>query len=169
MKKYNFKHLILIIVIFVFGCDKSTETPPNIVFILTDDLAYADLSSYGSDFINTPYLDKMANDGVKLTSYYAAQAVCSASRAAILTGCYPNRLGISGAFGPRSKRGINPDELLLSEMLKNNNYKTGIFGKWHLGDAEKFMPTNHGFDEFYGILFSNDMWPYHPEFPNAFP
>ena len=67
------------------------------------------------------------------------------------------------------KKGINPDELLLSEMLKNNDYKTGIFGKWHLGDAEKFMPTNHGFDEFYGILFSNDMWPYHPEFPDAYP
>ena len=134
---------------------KSHDTSPNIVFILTDDLAYADLSSYGSEFITTPNIDKMANDGVKLTSYYAAQAVCSASRAAILTGCYPNRLGISGA-GPNSKR-INPDELLLSEMLKNNDYKTGIFGKWHLGDAEKFMPTNHGFDEFYGILFSNDM------------
>ncbi len=169
MMTYNFKHLIIIIVIFIFGCEKSHKKPPNIVFILTDDLAYADLSSYDSEFINTPHIDKMASDGVKLTSYYAAQAVCSASRAAILTGCYPNRIGISGAFGPNSKKGINPDELLLSEMLKNNDYKTGIFGKWHLGDAEKFMPTNHGFDEFYGILFSNDMWPYHPEFPDAYP
>ena len=169
MKSNNFKNIILILLTFVLGCDRNIESPPNIVFILTDDLAYADLSSYGSEFIKTPNLDKMANEGVKLTSYYAAQAVCSASRAAILTGCYPNRLGISGAFGPKSKKGINPDELLLSEMLKNNNYKTGVFGKWHLGDAEKFMPTNHGFDEFYGILFSNDMWPYHPEFPNAFP
>ena len=169
MVKYNFEYLLIIIIIFVFGCEKSHDTSPNIVFILTDDLAYADLSSYGSEFITTPNIDKMANDGVKLTSYYAAQAVCSASRAAILTGCYPNRLGISGAFGPNSKKGINPDELLLSEMLKNNDYKTGIFGKWHLGDAEKFMPTNHGFDEFYGILFSNDMWPYHPEFPDAYP
>ncbi|MEC7247150.1 MAG: sulfatase, partial [Bacteroidota bacterium] len=142
---------------------------PNIVFILTDDLAYADLSSYGSEFIETPNLDKMAEEGVKMTSYYAAQAVCSASRAAILTGCYPNRLGISGAFGPKSKRGINPEELLLSEMLKENNYKTGIFGKWHLGDAEKFLPTNHGFDEFYGILFSNDMWKFHPERPQDYP
>ena len=169
MNNKTLKYLSTLLVIFLFGCSKSTEKSPNIVFILTDDLAYADLSSYGSEFIETPNLDKMADDGVKMTSYYAAQAVCSASRAAILTGCYPNRLGISGAFGPKSKRGINPDEFLLSEMLKENNYKTGIFGKWHLGDAEKFLPTNHGFDEFYGILFSNDMWKFHPERPEGYP
>ena len=169
MNNKTLKYLSTLLVIFLFGCSKSTEKSPNIVFILTDDLAYADLSSYGSEFIETPNLDKMADDGVKMTSYYAAQAVCSASRAAILTGCYPNRLGICGAFGPKSKRGINPDEFLLSEMLKENNYKTGIFGKWHLGDAEKFLPTNHGFDEFYGILFSNDMWKFHPERPEGYP
>ena len=116
---YNFKHLIITIVIFIFGCEKNHNKSPNIVFILTDDLAYADLSSYGSEFINTPHIDKMAKDGVKLTSYYAAQAVCSASRAAILTGCYPNRLGISGAFGPKSKKGINPDELFLPLISSN--------------------------------------------------
>ena len=169
MNNKTLKYLSTLLVLFLFGCSKSIEKSPNIVFILTDDLAYADLSSYGSEFIETPNLDKMADDGVKMTSYYAAQAVCSASRAAILTGCYPNRLGISGAFGPKSKRGINPDEFLLSEMLKENNYKTGIFGKWHLGDAEKFLPTNHGFDEFYGILFSNDMWKFHPERPEGYP
>ena len=169
MNNKTLKYFSAILIIFLFGCSKSIEKSPNIVFILTDDLAYADLSSYGSEFIETPNLDKMAEEGVKMTSYYAAQAVCSASRAAILTGCYPNRLGISGAFGPKSKRGINPDELLLSEMLKENNYKTGIFGKWHLGDAEKFLPTNHGFDEFYGILFSNDMWKFHPERPEDYP
>ncbi len=169
MNNKTLKYFSTILIIFLFGCNKSIEKSPNIVFILTDDLAYADLSSYGSEFIETPNLDKMAEEGVKMTSYYAAQAVCSASRAAILTGCYPNRLGISGAFGPKSKRGINPEELLLSEMLKENNYKTGIFGKWHLGDAEKFLPTNHGFDEFYGILFSNDMWKFHPERPQDYP
>ena len=169
MNNKTLKYLSTLLVLFLFGCSKSIEKSPNIVFILTDDLAYADLSSYGSEFLETPNLDKMADDGVKMTSYYAAQAVCSASRAAILTGCYPNRLGISGAFGPKSKRGINPDEFLLSEMLKENNYKTGIFGKWHLGDAEKFLPTNHGFDEFYGILFSNDMWKFHPERPEGYP
>jgi len=169
MNRFNLYPILFVMIIIFFGCNKLEDTPPNIVFILTDDLAYADLSSYGSEFIDTPNLDKMADDGLKMTSYYAPQAVCSASRAAILTGCYPNRLGISGAFGPKSKRGINPDELLLSEMLQSNNYKTGIFGKWHLGDAEKFMPTNHGFDKFYGILFSNDMWPFHPERPQDYP
>ena len=169
MNRFNLYPILFVMIFIFFGCNKLKDTPPNIVFILTDDLAYADLSSYGSEFIDTPNLDKMADDGLKMTSYYAPQAVCSASRAAILTGCYPNRLGISGAFGPKSKRGINPDELLLSEMLQSNNYKTGIFGKWHLGDAEKFMPTNHGFDEFYGILFSNDMWPFHPERPQDYP
>ncbi len=168
IKTFN-KLIILFFILTFLGCNNKSQEKPNIVFILTDDLAYADLSSYGSNEIETPFLDKLASDGVKLTSYYAAQAVCSASRAAILTGCYPNRLGISGAFGPKSKKGINPNEFLVSEMLKENDYKTGIFGKWHLGDAEKFLPTNHGFDEFYGILFSNDMWKFHPERPQDYP
>ena len=168
IKTFN-KLVILFFILTFLGCNNKSQEKPNIVFILTDDLAYADLSSYGSNEIETPFLDKLASDGVKLTSYYAAQAVCSASRAAILTGCYPNRLGISGAFGPKSKKGINPNEFLVSEMLKENDYKTGIFGKWHLGDAEKFLPTNHGFDEFYGILFSNDMWKFHPERPQDYP
>ena len=153
----------------MLSCEKNSDIKPNIVFILTDDLGYADLSSYGSEFINTPHLDDMASDGAKLTSYYSSQAVCSASRAAILTGTYSNRIGINGAFGPKSQRGINQKELLISEMLKENGYKTGIFGKWHLGDADIFLPTRHGFDEFFGILFSNDMWPFHPEIPHAFP
>ena len=170
----NMKKITLLLYGFLIGmsvmsCDEPKEIKPNIVFILADDLGYADLSSYGSEFINTPFLDEMAANGAKLTSYYSSQAVCSASRAAILTGAYSNRIGINGAFGPKSKRGINEDELLISEMLKENGYKTGIFGKWHLGDADKFKPTRHGFDEFFGILFSNDMWPFHPEFPNAFP
>ena len=111
----------------------------------------------------------MAEEGVKLTSYYAAQPVCSASRAAILTGSYPNRIGIHNAWGPKWKSGINYDELTLAEMLKNNGYKTGIFGKWHLGSVEKYFPTRQGFDEFYGILYSNDMWRFHPEYPDSYP
>ena len=103
----------------IFSCDRNNNSP-NIVFILTDDLGYGDLSSYGSETIETTNIDKLARDGVKLTSYYAAQPVCSASRGAILTGSYPNRIGIHNAFGPNSNSGINHDEYTLAEMLKEN-------------------------------------------------
>ena len=160
--------IYLIILLAIFSCEKNNYSP-NIVFILTDDLGYGDLSSYGSETIETTNIDKLAEDGVKLTSYYAAQPVCSASRAAILTGAYPNRLGIYNAFGPTSDSGINHNEYTLAEMLKDNGYKTGIFGKWHLGSKKEFFPTKHGFDEFYGILYSNDMWRWHPENPEGYP
>ena len=158
----------LIILLIIFSCNENNNSP-NIVFILTDDLGYGDLSSYGSKTIETTNIDKLAKEGVKLTSYYAAQPVCSASRAAILTGSYPNRIGIHNAFGPNSNSGINQDEYTLAEMLKENGYATGIFGKWHLGSKKEFFPTNHGFDQFYGILYSNDMWRWHPEYPEGFP
>ena len=158
----------LIILLVIFSCEKHNNSP-NIIFILADDLGYGDLSSYGSKTIETINIDKLADDGVKLTSYYAAQPVCSASRAAILTGAYPNRIGIYNAFGPTSDSGISHDEYTLAEMLKDNGYKTGIFGKWHLGSKKEFFPTNHGFDEFYGILYSNDMWRWHPEYPEGYP
>ena len=160
--------IYLIILLVIFSCEKNNNSP-NIIFILTDDLGYGDLSSYGSETIKTTNIDKLAEDGVKLTSYYAAQPVCSASRAAILTGAYPNRIGIYNAFGPTSNSGINHDEYTLAEMLKDNGYKTGIFGKWHLGSIKEFFPTKHGFDEFYGILYSNDMWRWHPEYPEGYP
>jgi len=105
----------------------------------------------------------MAKEGIKLTDFYAAQAVCSASRAGILTGCYPNRLGVHGAFMPNAKKGLNLSETTLAELLKAEGYSTGIFGKWHLGDHPRFMPTNQGFDEYFGIPYSNDMWPLHPQ------
>ena len=162
------KFFYLLIGLLLFSCVKN-ETTPNIVFILTDDLGYGDLSSYGSKTINSENIDQLAKDGVKLTSYYAAQPVCSASRAAVLTGVYPNRIGIHNAFGPNSNSGINHSELTLAEMLKENGYSTGIFGKWHLGSKKEYFPTNHGFDEFYGILYSNDMWRWHPEYPEGYP
>ena len=147
----------------MFSCNneekKETERPPNIVIVFTDDQGYQDLSCFGSPNIYTPNLDQMAKEGIRLTSYYSAQAVCSASRAGLLTGCYPNRIGISGALSPRSNQGINPEETTLAEMLKANGYISGIFGKWHLGHHRKFLPNNHGFDEFLGIPYSNDMWP----------
>ena len=162
------KFFYLLIGLLLFSCVKN-ETTPNIVFILTDDLGYGDLSSYGSTTINSENIDQLAKDGVKLTSYYAAQPVCSASRAAVLTGVYPNRIGIHNAFGPNSNSGISHSELTLAEMLKENGYSTGIFGKWHLGSKKEYFPTNHGFDEFYGILYSNDMWRWHPEYPEGYP
>ncbi|MBT8182767.1 MAG: sulfatase-like hydrolase/transferase, partial [Eudoraea sp.] len=140
-----------------------SETPPNIVLIFTDDQGYQDVGVFGSPDIKTPNLDQLAAEGVKLTSFYAAQAVCSASRAAILTGCYPNRIGIHNAMMPNSNRGLHPSETTLAELLKDNGYKTAIYGKWHLGDHPSFLPTKHGFDEYFGIPYSNDMWPNHPQ------
>ncbi|WP_282055446.1 sulfatase family protein [Maribacter luteus] len=131
--------------------------------ILTDDQGYQDVGVFGSPNIETPHLDQMASEGVKLTNYYAAQAVCSASRAGLLTGCYPNRIGIHNALGPDNTHGINSEETTIAEMLKTKGYKTAIFGKWHLGHYPEFMPNRHGFDEYFGIPYSNDMWPYHPQ------
>ena len=168
-----FKHNICLLALTLFFVSSCSLEPisktPNVIFILTDDMGFSDLGSYGSKMINTPNLDLLASEGALLNSYYSSQAVCSASRASILTGSYPNRIGISGALGPNSKTGINPNEFLMSEMFKQQGYNTAIYGKWHLGDNPKFLPTNHGFDDFYGILYSNDMWPYHPERPDSYP
>jgi arylsulfatase A-like enzyme len=104
----------------------------------------------------------MAAEGVRLTNFYVAQAVCSASRAALLTGAYPNRIGISGALGPNATHGIHAGETTIAELLKQRTYATAIFGKWHLGHLSAFLPVRHGFDEYYGLPYSNDMWPRHP-------
>ena len=130
---------------------------------MTDDQGFGDLGVYGATDIKTPNLDRLAGEGARFTSYYATQPVCSASRASILTGCYPDRIGIHNAYSPGSKVGLNPEETTLAELLKEKGYATGIFGKWHLGDAPEFQPRKHGFDEYYGILYSNDMWPKHPQ------
>ncbi|MEX2141876.1 MAG: sulfatase [Pirellulales bacterium] len=135
--------------------------PPNIVLIFCDDLGYADIGPFGGQ-APTPHLDRMAKEGLRFTDFYAAQAVCSASRAALLTGCYPNRIGIQGALGPNSKVGIHADETTLGELLKTRDYATAIYGKWHLGDAPQFLPARHGFDDYFGLPYSNDMWPHHP-------
>src|SRR5690348_10966288 len=134
---------------------------PNIVLIFADDLGYGDVGCYGSQN-RTPNLDRMAAEGVRFTDFYVAQAVCSASRAALLTGCYPNRVGILGALTPRSRIGLNSNEVTIAKLLKGRGYATAIYGKWHLGDAPQFLPTHHGFDEFFGLPYSNDMWPRHP-------
>ncbi|MFC5408580.1 sulfatase [Larkinella bovis] len=135
---------------------------PNVVVFFIDDLGYGDLSCYGASGYTTPNLDRMAAEGTRFTSFLAAQAVCSASRAALLTGCYPNRIGISGALGPGSPVGLNPEEETIAELLKEKGYATGIFGKWHLGSQKEFLPLQQGFDEYYGVPYSHDMWPLHP-------
>ena len=140
---------------------------PNVVIIFVDDLGYADIGSYGAITYETPHLDQMASEGTRFTDFYVSQPVCSASRASLLTGSYANRIGIHGALGPGSTHGIHDDEVTLAELFKSKGYATAAFGKWHLGHHPRFLPTRHGFDEFYRIPYSNDMWPNHPENPEA--
>ncbi len=140
---------------------------PNIVLIFCDDLAYADVGCFGAQGYRTPNIDRLARQGSKFTSFYVAQPVCSASRASLLTGCYANRIGIHGALGPHSKTGISDREVTLGGLLRGQGYATAIVGKWHLGRAPQFLPTRHGFDQYYGLPYSNDMWPSHPEAPRG--
>jgi arylsulfatase A len=142
---------------------------PNIILILADDLGYADIGVYGAKGIATPNLDRLAREGVRFTDFHVAQAVCSASRAAIMTGCYPNRVGLTGAIEPWDKIGIHQQELTLPQMLQRAGYATGMVGKWHLGRPVEFLPTHRGFDEYFGLPYSNDQWPFHPEKPGVFP
>ena len=143
---------------------------PNIVVIFTDDLGYGDIGRFGAKDIATPHLNRMAREGRRFTNFHVAQPVCTASRAALLTGCYPNRLGLHGALGPKSPVGLHRDETTLAELVETKGYATGMFGKWHLGSAPQFLPRRHGFDEYFGLPYSNDMWPYHPEAkPGTYP
>jgi arylsulfatase len=134
-----------------------------VVIVLTDDQGYADLGCSGAKGFATPNLDRMAREGRRFTNFHVAQPVCTASRAALLTGCYPNRIGLHGALGPDAKHGISDREVTLAEMLNARGYATGIAGKWHLGHHRRFLPLRHGFDEYLGLPYSNDMWPHHPE------
>ena len=149
--------------------DAPGERLPNFVIIFTDDQGYQDVGCFGSLDIETPNLDRMAAEGMKFTNFYAAQAVCSASRAALMTGCYPNRIGILGALGPNAKHGINAEEMTIAEVVKQRGYATAIYGKWHLGHHPQFLPTRHGFDDYFGLPYSNDMWPHHPTNGKHFP
>lgn len=143
--------------------DSSSSERPNIVVIFMDDMGYADIGSFGATAYATPNLDRMAREGRRFTDFYVTQAVCSASRASILTGCYSNRIGILGALGPRARHGIHADETTIAEVCKSAGYATACYGKWHLGHHPEFLPMQHGFDDYYGLPYSNDMWPYHPE------
>ena len=143
--------------------------PPNVVLIVADDMGYADLGTQGAKGFQTPHLDRMAAEGTRFTHFYVAQAVCTASRAALLTGCYPNRIGMQGAFNHTSRDGIHEAEWLLPEMFKRRGYATAGMGKWHLGTTLKFHPLRHGFDEWLGIPYSNDNSKYHPTLPREMP
>ncbi len=135
------------------------QCTPNIVLILMDDMGYGDIGRTGANQYDTPNLNRLADQGMQFTWYYTPQAVSSASRAGLLTGCYPNRVGISGALMPWSEIGISSTETTIAQILKLKGYHTGIIGKWHLGHQRKFLPLQHGFDEYYGLPYSNDMWP----------
>jgi arylsulfatase A-like enzyme len=135
---------------------QSDAIAPNIVVILADDLGYADLSSFGAPF-NTPRLDQLADGGVRFTHFYSASAICTQSRAGLLTGRYSARMGISGVFSHQSHDGMPPSEITIAEQLRKAGYSTGMVGKWHLGHLDRYMPWNQGFDEFYGVPYSNDM------------
>ncbi|MCC7494310.1 MAG: sulfatase [Fimbriimonadaceae bacterium] len=132
---------------------------PNIVLVFTDDQGYADLGCYGASGFQTPQIDSLARDGLRFSSFYVAQAVCSASRTGLLTGCFPNRIGILGALNHTARHGIGDREVTLGQLLQSVGYATGIFGKWHLGHHRQFLPLQHGFDEYLGLPYSNDMWP----------
>lgn len=135
----------------------------NIVLINLDDVGYGDFSCNGAYNYTTPNIDALAAQGVRFTHFLAGQPISGASRAGLLTGCYPNRIGFAGAPGPDSNYGIHPDEMTMGELLKQQGYQTAIFGKWHLGDKPQFLPLQNGFDEYYGLPYSNDMWPNHPQ------
>ena len=142
------------------------DQSPNIVVIFIDDLGYADIGPFGATAYSTPHLDQMAKQGRKFTDFVTSTAVCSASRASLLTGCYNVRIGINGALGPRAKHGIHPDEMTLAELCRQKGYATACYGKWHLGHEKPFLPLQHGFDEYLGLPYSNDMWPFHPAYAN---
>lgn len=163
--------LLLCSVLVIDACAAApSNTPPNIVLIFCDDMGYGDLGCYGARKIRTPNIDRLARGGIRFTDFYAAQPVCSASRAALLTGCYPNRVGISGALDHRARIGLHSQETTIAELLKARGYATAVVGKWHLGHLQPFRPLRHGFDEWFGLPYSNDMWPFHPEArPGAYP
>lgn len=153
---------IVIILSVLFGCNVSLlgqnkESKPNIIIIFTDDQGYQDVGVFGSPLIKTPILDKMAAEGNRFTDFYAASSVCSPSRAALLTGCYPPRVGVPKVLWPNLPGGLSNQELTIADMLKTQNYATACIGKWHLGDQPEYLPTTQGFDSYYGIPFSNDM------------
>lgn len=151
--KYLLSAIFLLVPCLTQAVDK-----PNIVVVFTDDQGYGDLSCYGHPTIHTPHIDKMATEGMKLTQFYVASSVCTPSRAALQTGCYPKRVSLhKNVIHPKHTHGLHPDEVTLADMLRSNGYATGLFGKWHLGHSEGMLPLDQGYDTWFGIPYSNDM------------
>ena len=157
MSKFLLSLAYLLTPALLFSATNSTE-PPNFIIIFTDDQGYGDLSCFGSKTIKTPNIDRLAAEGRKFTSFMVASPVCTPSRAALLTGCYPKRVGMhQHVLFPSSKKGLNPNENTIADQLKGQGYATACFGKWHLGHHPEVLPTSNGFDTYFGIPYSNDM------------
>jgi arylsulfatase A len=164
--------LNLLFIFLIAGCNSESDpsanqaenSPPNIVLIFLDDAGFADFQPFAETRYPTPNVQTLAEEGRMFMNFYVPQAICSASRAALMTGTYPERSGLFGAHAPR-QRGLDPAFVTMAEMLRDNGYTTGFFGKWHLGDHDDTRPHNRGFDETAGIMYSNDMWADHPENP----
>ena len=150
--------LITIYLIIIMGCEKQSDLP-NIIIIFTDDQGYGDVGCYGAEGFVTPNIDSMAKEGILFTDFYVSQAVCSASRASLMTGSYAERVGVQGALSPWNVTGLDPERVTIAKLLKRYGYTNAIFGKWHLGHKEKYLPLQNGFDEYAGLICSNDMWP----------
>ena len=159
MKKYIFLSLLTALLSNCKPTQERSTEKPNVIVIFIDDEGYGDVGVYGATGFETPNIDQLASKGMMFTNFYAAQPVCSVSRAGLLTGCYPNRLGFPGALFPSDTIGLNSEEFTMAEMFKEQGYATACFGKWHLGWQKEFLPLQHGFDEYTGLPYSNDMWP----------
>ena len=153
------KRFIFFCIVFVFCTCENGKKLPNVIIIFTDDQGYGDLGCYGAEGFETPNIDSMAKEGILFTDFYVSQAVCSASRASLMTGSYAERVGIQGALSPWAVNGLDPETETIAKLLKRHGYTNAIFGKWHLGHRYEYLPLQNGFDEYSGLICSNDMWP----------
>ena len=180
MKLINLAFQSLVVLSIWFSCQQKKEDlknvgsdRPNIIFIMADNLGYGDVGCYGSRQHRTPHIDQLAQEGVRLTSFYSTSGVCTPSRASLMTGCYPRRVNLHvggqdfAVLRPNDPKGLNPEEITIARLLQDQGYATACIGKWHLGDQAPFLPTRHGFGQFFGAPYSEDMVPTeaHPHWP----